>query len=124
MGWDFTPGLDDKKEFVQGLLRSWKDEKTENKCLRYSLRGNELWTVWEIKDLETSQTTKIINLDRLSHQRSDGWGYKSILESAGPYYYNCPLSFFKIVPDPPNTYAAIWRQSVIQKHKAKYHNIA
>jgi len=116
MGWDFTPGLNDKNKFISDLIRSGKYGKIENKCLRYSLRGNHLWTIWEITDWETNEKRKIINLFLISHQRGDGWGYKGISESCGPFYYDCPITFFKTVPVPQNAHALEWREKVKQHH--------
>ena len=119
MGWDFTPGLDDKNKFISDLIRSGKSGKIENKCLRYSLRGNHLWTIWEITDFETNEKRKIINLFLISHQRGDGWGYKGISESCGPFYYDCPISFFKTVPNAPNNLSIEWREKVKKYHADK-----
>lgn len=43
---------------------------------------------------------------------SRGWGYKTMDESMGPYYFNCPRKLLDMLDPPVNELAATWRARV------------
>ncbi|MFP9024350.1 hypothetical protein ACLI38_26285, partial [Pseudomonas aeruginosa] len=43
------------------------------------------------------------------------WGYKTIPEKAGPFYYGCPLEFLDLAHDETNQE---WRDRLTQEHQA------
>lgn len=78
-------------------------------CLKHSVNGNELWSVWEKKD-----GTRAIILFLLASK--DGrWGYKEIAEVSGPYYYKCPLKFLDMAAIANTS----WREKVLELHARK-----
>lgn len=111
MGWLF--GWNTRKELADHLI-SGNGVRT----LKHCFKGNNLWAVQEYTHPETNVTTRFIALYLLRGRNkpsfdyhSDGWGYKDMDESAGPYYYNCPLAYLDMVPD-PGGYATEWRAKV------------
>ena len=109
----FTDGRD-KQSAIDTLLRVEESEKFIHNTLKHSVRGNQLWTVEEATNKETGVKSRIIALYLMS--KDDGnWGYKPLCESMHPYYYNCPLSYLKMVPVKNQN----WRDVVIKRHNEK-----
>ena len=100
MGWSF--GWDTKKELVDYLRKN-----VNGKLVASSLRGTKMWSVWE-KDGERFIVLDLIECDR----RDKSYGYKSMTESWGPVYYNCPLSYLDMAP----TACESWREKVRRHH--------
>lgn len=111
MGWLF--GWDDRKSLIDHLVRG-NGVHTHAHCLR----GNNLWAVQEY------QGKKFIALYLLrGHGKSrDGWGYKDMDESMGPYYYNCPLGYLNMVDEPHNDNAHEWREAVREWYARRERN--
>lgn len=98
MGWLFTRDQS-KADLVQRRIRSEENDTTRWTCLAHSVRGNTLWTVWEVVDKPTGNVRKrLIGCDLLRSQRDYGWGYKDMSEAMGPYCYTCPVKFLDMVP--------------------------
>jgi len=114
MGWVFTRNQT-KNELVNRLIQPYFDDETGNssKCVRHSLKGNHLWCIFDNCDGKTGLTTRYIALFLLSCDRDYGYGYKDLSESAHPFYYDCPISFFK---DVPIVACEEWRQIVMSRH--------
>ena len=128
MGWLFTPG-----STRQGLIRersaNW-DRTTDDgmvvksNCLAHCFRGNRfsgvLWAVWErtfSKDnREVQPTERWITCDLLQYRMGDGWGYKDMDESMGPFYYSCPLGYLEMVPIDQYGGNKQWREGVRNYH--------
>lgn len=49
----------------------------------------------------------------------EGWGYKSMDETAGPVRVDCPLTLLRQCTNPLNEYAAQWRSKVNDWHASK-----
>lgn len=93
-----------KKESYEG--RSWE-------CLSHCLRGNVLWTVWEVT-YQDKPCRRFIGCDLLkNYGKNEGWGYKDMDESVGPFYYTCPLKYLKMVPE---VSCQEWRDQVERYH--------
>ena len=128
MGWLFSPRWN-KKSLIQDRIKSWSNKNRENDndtyivatCLKHCYRGNAftgvLWTVWEHK-LFDKKTDKLIKDDKwigcdlLRYDKGDGWGYKDMEESSGPFYYSCPLSYLEMAP----VVNKEWRHGVKEYH--------
>ncbi len=90
MGWTYNAHPCSKESFVKQILME------SGAILAHSVRGNRLWTIYQPKG---SEADPFILLFLLS--RSNGcWGYKDMDETMGPYFFDCPLSFLDIVPEP------------------------
>ena len=113
MGWLF--GWNTRKELADHLLYG-----NGVKTIKHCFKGNNVWAVQEYTYPDTDwdgaphpkagQVTRFIGLYlikggdtynvKTGRRNRDGWGYKDMDESAGPCYYNCPLAYLDMVPDP------------------------
>lgn len=133
MGWLFTEGQT-KEELVRRVTREWGNDSEDSygnkihisgKCLEQALRGNHLWTVWEIAETPIqdskaeNKTGRYIALHLIKKEKGYGYGYKDMDESCGPYAYDCPLKFLDMVPVPDSKHAAGWREKVRAYHQEK-----
>lgn len=121
MGWLY--GWSTRKELADHLI-SGNGVHTVAHCFK----GNNLWAVQEYTypartyddkpHPKAGETVRFIALYLLrgSNGSRDGWGYKDMDESAGPYYYNCPLSYLDMVPEPDAEFAKCWRIKVREYH--------
>jgi len=110
MGWDFRTLPCDKQEIIEECVKSI----CSMECLKHSVQGNELWSVWQKKD-----GTRVILLFLLA-SKDRCWGYKEIAEESGPYYYKCPMGFLEM--------AAVanqdWRNKVYEYHDRRLRNLS
>lgn len=108
MGWSF--GWENKKELVEYLISDKRGGSA--KCLRHTLRGCNLWSVWEAN----ADGFRHIHLDRIEFARhGKDWGYKSMEEQAGPFHYDCPIGYLNMVPVADEN----WREGVRKFHANK-----
>jgi len=115
MGAFFTRGAT-KQDIIKECLEPFDAANGGRvEVIAHSLRGNVLWTVREKTDKDGSKQ-RCIHCDVLkSHDRS--WGYMPMDETVGPCYYNCPLKFLVMVPDPPpSEFVGPWREKVRAYH--------
>lgn len=111
MGWTYT--LDaSRSDLVEERVRPWSNDRVRAVCLRHALRGNVLWTVWELTDIADGRTERFIGCDVFVKSPDGCWGYKDMEESMGPCYYSCPLEYLAIVPPSNET----WRERVRAYH--------
>jgi len=86
-----------------------EDVQRRNNVLETSVRNNEMWVVHKNDEGEKFLSVLLI-------KQSEGlFGYKQIEESHGPYYYNVPKKFLKMVP----CTNAGWRAEVRKHQKEK-----
>lgn len=112
MGWLYSQQWDTKESLVQHLLNGlpWYN------VIAHSVNGNNLWMVCEKKpDAPEGAENRWLGLVMMQSGRGDGWGYKDMSESAGPYESNCPLKYLDMVPD-PGGYATEFRARVRAYH--------
>lgn len=105
MGWTFRTEPCTKKQIINECLNNISDMK----LLVHSIKGNEVWSVWERPD-----NSRIITLFLLSSQKRC-WGYKTIDEAHGPHYYKCPIKFLEMVSVTPHGNKD-WRERVYEYH--------
>lgn len=130
MGWTvhFNCNL---KSMIRDRIRPWENTKVEGydrvtgETLKHCFRGavthsGRLWSVREVKwwrNGEVVNTVRYIALDLLVYSRQDeGWAYKDIDESCGPYEIDCPLSYLEMTPQPESECAGPWREKVRAYH--------
>jgi hypothetical protein len=113
MGWLFTEGQSRREVIHTRLHRQWREEYS-GRCLAHALRGNVLWSVWELaKPGGTSE--RFIACDVLASKLDYGWGYKDTEECLGPGYYSCPLAYLEMAPVANEG----WRSGVREYHERR-----
>lgn len=123
MGWYFTTDAT-KRDIILERTKNWANsDGTTGMCLTHSIRANVLWTVWEIKKPDGT-AERYIGCDLLGSSKGCGWGYKSMSESMGPYYFSCPLAYLAMVPEPPGECAKGWREQVREYHRLRSQKVA
>lgn len=123
MGWLF--GWNTRRALIDHLVSGNGVHTVKHCCV-----GNNLWAVQEYTHPETTydgqlnpkagQVARFIALYMMkgrNHSR-DGWGYKDMDESSGPYVFSCPVSYLDMVPD-PGGHATPWRNEVRRLHALK-----
>ena len=68
--------------------------------------GRHLWML-----IQPNQGSSFVCLFKLSSYGGD-WGYKSIDESMGPCYWDCPVSLIQQADSPTTATATQWRKAV------------
>lgn len=73
MGWSFTKGQSRRALIEDLTLTETTDKGPIRRCLKHTLRGNVLWTVWEITRTDGS-LWRYIGCDLLQFDREyGGW---------------------------------------------------
>lgn len=117
MGWLFSSQWDTRKELISDLTQTETNEERTRTCLAHCLRGNVLWTVWEISYPDEKIDRRYIGCDLVQNGgKREGWGYKDMDESCGPFYYTCPPKYLVMVPEVANQE---WRDKVLHRHSIK-----
>jgi hypothetical protein len=106
MGWHGRFGS--KQEAVIDVIREMGDALVD-----HSVVGNHLWTLFRTEDGRLA-----IGLDLLKRGGNDWW-VKSMDETMGPYYYDCPMRLIRAASPPVSETAATWRKDVEAWHKKK-----
>ena len=102
-----------KRDLIQELTHNWISLRSSGQCLASCIRGNVLWSVWEIYYAYTGHFERYIRCDLMNKMIDGGpWGYKDMDESMHPYYYSCPLKYLDMVP----VKHAGWRKKVQEYH--------
>lgn len=101
------------------------ESKTLKSCYRGGIRAGSLWAVKEYTEFKDDVLIKqdkyiILFMLRYYGEKHGGWGYKDVEESCGPIYYSCPVSYFELVPEPPNEWAREWREEVLKQKQRLY----
>lgn len=102
MGWFFTIGAS-RAQIIDELTR--EDAAESFKVIRKSASGNVLWTV-EQRHIDGHRWIGCYLLTKAA----DGWGYKPMDESMGPFYWTCPWKYLQMVPATNMS----WRLGVIK----------
>lgn len=80
-------------------------------CERHVVRGNIIWSIWN-KVEPGKPDYRFIQCTLLTKAPDEQWDVRSWDETAGPFYYTCPISFLNDVPEPDSIFAREWRQKV------------
>jgi len=122
MGWTTSIHWHSRQEIITDRIKPWEyyddkhDRTIKGRTLAHCVRGHCLWKVVEHSlyagqtlDWVTQQYTYIA-VDLIQNYGKDqGWGYKDMDESVGPYYYSCPVKYLEIQPRVDNQ---AWRDAV------------
>jgi hypothetical protein len=113
MGWVFREGLSRKDLVNERIHRQWPSGYS-GLCMARSLRGNVLWTVWELSRPDGGKG-RFIGCDLLGRSRGRGWGYQEMEESGDPCFHSCPLAYLDLVPAANEK----WRKGVREYHRER-----
>lgn len=108
MGWSFACSPSFKKADQVAEFRGGNFWAAGIKVLDDAVVGNNYWALLERPD---GQKTIALNMMR-GGGRNEGWGYKGLDETMGPYQFNCPLRLIDAASNPANDNAAEWRKQV------------
>ena len=98
MGWLHTHNAS-KRDIIDELLKPWSHDGVTSSVIAHSVRGNNLWMVYQ--QVKGDEVQRFIGLALLSYDREcNGYGYKAMDESMGPSEVNCPLGFLDMAPAP------------------------
>lgn len=116
MGWLISYNLT-KKEQVAEIVKGWSNDEKGCRFLAHSVRGNVLYAVGQnfTRTVPETREDRFILVVLLRKDRGMGWGYKDMSESMGPFKYDCPLRYLKMVPVANEK----WREGVRAHHEAR-----
>ena len=109
MGWYYTDGAN-----KASMIKEIENSTRTCEILERAVRGNHLWHVLSPK---SGDGEAFIVLYLLSSSK-EGWGYKAIDESMGPYYHTCPTTWFGKYPTTNKT-ALAWRERCLSAASSK-----
>lgn len=109
MGWYYTHGAS-RADIIREIT---EPQASGLVTVRKFTSGNTLWTVHD------GPSGRWLGCYLLSRSR-DGWGYKPMEESMGPYYYSCPLAFLAEAP----IACPEWRDGVRKYHAERNARLA
>jgi hypothetical protein len=119
MGWLFSERWLTRRALINEIVSPPADGGVIGKVLRHCCTGNNLWTLNEVVDSD-STTHRFITLYMLQkHGRTyTCWGYKDVEETCGPVVLTCPLSYLDACTEPANEWSREWRKKVRARHAA------
>ena len=111
MGWTSSATWPTRKELIAERIKNETWKGVTRTCLAHCLRGNVLWTVWELQQPDKPDR-RYIGCD-LTQNFGEimGWGYKDMYEEEHPHYYTCPKKYLNMVP----VACQEWRDIVISQ---------
>ena len=110
MGWSFAMRDTGRKAHIESLT-SAKHFSPGYTPITHRVVGNHVWQLVQRPD-----GTKFIALDLIAKERGGGWGYKSLDEDFGPYFFDCPLALLDKADPPATANAEAWRAKVWDYH--------
>lgn len=122
MGWTFTRAQYYKKGKVDKIAEV-KSEFDANKAevLKASSVGNKVYVA--VKDIsnDENEVTAFVFLTSTAFKNDDihNFSFKSIHESCGPCYYDCPASILKLLTPTSSKYAQEWRNKCWEQIELK-----
>ena len=112
MGWFFSNQyFQSIKDYAKSITKRQENEHGIWETTKSSLRGQHLWTIMQVYTKKTKETKSFIVLYLIERYKGQ-WGYKDVSEDMGPNYYDCPVTFLKLVDKPMNKYSEKWRTTV------------
>ena len=106
MGWSFAMLDTGRKAHIESLT-SAGHFSNGYVPITHRVVGNHIWQLVQRPD-----GTKFISLDLVAKERGGGWGYKSLDEDCGPYFFDCPPSLLDKADPPETENAKAWRAKV------------
>ena len=110
MGWTFSTTTQTKAALIRHRIGPQTSNGRLWTVIAHRVTKEHLWKVIEITN-PGLPPIRYIGLDLLM-KGPNGYGYKDLDESAGPYAYDCPLSFLAMAPEQHKT----WRAKVREHH--------
>lgn len=108
MGWSFSCSDTGRKSHIESLT-SAKHFSSGYVPITHRVVGNHIWQLVQRPD-----GTKYITLDLIAKERGGGWGYKSLDEDCGPYFFDCPVTLLDKADPPATPNADTWRAKVFE----------
>ncbi|TAA06146.1 hypothetical protein [Pseudoxanthomonas winnipegensis] len=119
MGWTFVRQTRD--QLIRELIAPQASERACCEVIDHTLDGDVLWIVVRVTarqagvmGLAAGESVCYIGCHLLESSGGD-WGYKSLDESAHPYYYSCPLRYLDMAP----VQSSEWRERVHRFHAGR-----
>lgn len=109
MGWNARDNWKTREDALAEIRRDLQSSP-DFTVVQMQTTGSRLWYI-----AETPDGVRHIGLFLLRSGGPDGWACKCMSESAGPLYYDCPVTYLDKVPD-PGGYATAWRERVREHH--------
>lgn len=106
MGWSFAMQDTGRKAHIESLTNQ-RHFSNGYVPLTHRVVGNHVWQLVQRPD-----GTKYIALDLIAKERGGGWGYKSMDEDEGPYFFDCPAALLDKADPPATPNAETWRARV------------
>src|SRR5687768_3325244 len=114
MGWYGAYDWTTRADVIRALTTGDEYSKDFSKLVASASVGTNLWQVREL--VKTGE--RFIILHMISGDKRNGYGYKPVEESMGPYQYSCPLSYLDLAPPVKGAdgqaaeWSAKWREGV------------
>lgn len=126
MGWTSIPRKLTEQEKREIIFEDFNYQKqdgdviTKVSVLDYSKKGNVYYFAYQIITQNVIDTfhksVKVIAGVALTENKKDGFYYKIMDETVGPYYYDCPEKILKLLTKPENEHSANWRKECRKMH--------
>lgn len=114
MGWLFRCDPRYKRDDLIKDLRRPDRWSAGTTLLQACTKGNHHWYLAKTGD------TIWIGLDLMQGGgRNQGWGYKDMDETVGPYQTDCPISYINKASPTEHEYANAWRKKVCEHHATR-----
>ncbi|MBD1389477.1 hypothetical protein IC617_08560 [Neiella sp. HB171785] len=121
MGWTSSSNWQRKEEIVAHVTSSYLWGNNFN-ILEHSVRGSRVWVLAEYTDNHPERAGERFIALFLLDKFPEGWAYKDMDESMGPFHHDCPISFLtraEEVAGRLSDTAKKWRQQVRDYHTAQ-----
>ena len=83
------------------------------RTLKRCFKGNNMWAVQEAPNGITFAVLYLIKGPAYGNKNDrDGWGYKDVDETMGPYKHDFPVSWLDLLSPVESEYAVEWRERV------------
>ena len=115
MGWDFwnvdtwNGKIDRRKEMDRQY--TWETDTVKVSVVRSAMRGSTYYAAIERLEKLTNNRTvhAVVGLTKTDSKDYFNFGCKTMDETMGPYYYDCPKSILDLLTETDNQSALDWR---------------
>ncbi len=112
MGWSFHSGSN-RREMIEYLTREIKrDNGSVFRTVAQCCKGTVLYTVQENESADGDKS-RFVCVYMLQNGGYEGWGYKDVDETMGPYQLTCPPKYFEIAGPTDSKTAQEWRDKCL-----------